>query len=112
MNLNTKLLKLNNITGLQVEPDVYTGDDEEWITFNYVDENPSMFADDKAIEDVADMQVHLYVQDTTNYFELKHKIRDYLENIGGYGVSISTVYEKDTKKRHIIFEFEYAEGRN
>lgn len=112
MNINPLLLKLKEITGLSTSPDIDESGDEEYITFNYVDENGVLFADDKPIVEKADMQVHLFVRGVTNYMDYKKKIKNYLLEIGACAISCSCLYENDTKKRHIVFEFEISEGRS
>lgn len=112
MNINPLLIKLKEVTGLSVSPDVYRGSEEEYITFNYADERDILFADDKPIVEKADMQVHLFVLETTNYMDYKKKIKNYLLKIGACGISCSCIYENDTKKKHVIFEFEISEGRS
>lgn len=112
MNLNPLLMKLKDITGLEVAPDKYLGNNENYITFNYADERPAMYADNEPVCDVANMMVHVFLNQNENYLSYKSKVKSYLENIGAYGVSVNTLYEYDTNKRHMIFEFDYSEERN
>lgn len=108
MNINPLLIKLKEVTGLSTNPDAHQGSEEEYITFNYAEERDILYADDKPIAEKADMQVHLFVLETTNYMDLKKKIKDYLLGIGACGISCTCLYENDTKKRHVIFEFEIS----
>lgn len=109
MNINTILLGLREVTGLEVEPDAYTGSAPEYITFHYADERTELYADDRPIADTAYIQVHLFTPG--NYMIKKRIIRDYLEEKGFTGVSIQSLYESETKLHHIVFECEWTEER-
>ena len=82
MNVNKDIQKLKNITGLNVSPDIYSGNEESYIVYNYTDERPVLFGDDSVEADQATVQVNLYTPPKFNYMDLKHAIRDYLETIG------------------------------
>lgn len=112
MNVNPILLKLETKTGLPVYLDTKRGQAEEYITFNYADERDVLFGDDKPIEESADMQVHVFVKETTDYMDVKKIIKQYLVDIGACGISSTCNYEDETKKRHLIFEFEISEERS
>ena len=110
MNVNPILLKLKEVTGFPVEPDLYTGDAERYIVFNY-SETPSFCGDDAPVADTALIQVHLYLPYGENYMELKEKIRNFLEQNGFDDIEIQPTVEPDMKYTHVIFECEYTEGR-
>ena len=40
MNVNPFLMRLEDVTGLPVVPDLYEGDSKSYITFTYEDERP------------------------------------------------------------------------
>lgn len=110
MNVNSKLLELENVTGLPTYPDKNESKSDEYITFNYADERDVLFGDDKPIEEAADMQVHVFVK--CDYMDLKKKIKEFLINSGACGITFTSTYENETKKRHLIFEFEISEERS
>lgn len=105
-------MQLKNVTGLDVAPDKYHGNNEEYITFNYADERGELFAEDDVLYDIASMQVHVFLKESANYLAMKKKVKDYLESIDAYGTSVTTIFEDDTRKRHMIFEFDYSKERD
>lgn len=82
MNVNPDIQKLSEITGLPVSPDVYSGDKDKYITYEYTDERPSFWGDDETLDDQAMIRVNLFTPPKDNYMDLKHAIRDYLETLG------------------------------
>ena len=82
MNINSEIKKLQEITGIKVSQDEYTGEDDKYIVFTYTDEYPVFWGDDKVLADEAILNVALYTPPRFNYMELKHLIRDYLETVG------------------------------
>ena len=82
MNVNIEIQELETITGLPVSPDVYSGSDDKYITYEYTDERPIFWGDDTSLYDQAIIRINLYTPPMFNYMALKHKIRDYLDTIG------------------------------
>ena len=76
MDLNDKIIKLLETTGLPVEQDEYTGEDKKYIVFTYEDEGPNAWGDNHPIADTAYMQIQLITPKNYNYFHMKEKIRD------------------------------------
>lgn len=116
MNLNELLIKLLSETGLEVEQDIYEGESEKYIIFTYEDEAPESFADNRATADTAYLQVQLITPKEFNYFELKKKIRDLLEEADFLVTStrsfLGSVYVGTEKIRQTIFHVKYTEGRS
>lgn len=116
MNLNELLIKLLGETGLEVEQDIYEGDSEKYIIFTYEDENPENFADNRATADTTYLQVQLITPKEFDYFELKKKIRDLLEEADFLVKStrsfLGSVYVGTEKIRQTIFHVKYTEGRS
>lgn len=110
MNINPILLKLKEATGLPVAPELYTGDAERYIVFNY-SEMAVLYGDDDPIADTALVQVHLYLPCGENYMKLKEEIRNFLKQNGFNNIEIQSTVEPDMKYTHVIFECEYTEGR-
>lgn len=82
MNVNTEIQNLSSVTGLNVSPDIYTGNEDRYIVYTYTDERPVFWGDDNVIADQATIQVSLYTPPKIDYMGYKHQIRDYLESIG------------------------------
>lgn len=115
MNLNEKIIKLLETTGLPVEQDEYTGEDKKYIVFTYEDEGPAEWGDDRPIADTAYIQIQLITPKNYNYFYMKEKIRDLLEEADFSVTSIRSflgdVYVGTEKTRQTIFQVEYTKGR-
>lgn len=115
MNLNDMLLELLGSTGLPVEQDEYTGKSKVYIIFVYEDERPEAHADNKVTEDTAYLQVQLITPKDYNYFSLKKKIRDLLEEADFFVTSIrsflGSAYCGTEKIRQTVFEVTYTESR-
>jgi len=106
MNVNQLIINTLSPLDIPIEPDVYTGDSDKWITFNYADDRGGLFADDGPTCDIVSMQIHLFTPLDFDYLNLKETIRSLLYIAGFSYAKISTIYEDDTKLRHTIFECE------
>lgn len=82
MDVNTLIQELKEVTGLDVSPDIYTGQADSYIVYAYNDERPVFWGDDKVLADTAIIQINLYTPPKADYMDLKHQIRDYLESVG------------------------------
>ena len=82
MDVNTEIMKLHDITGLDVQADLYTGKNSSYIVFTYTDERPVFWGDDDTLADEVTIQVSLYTPPKSDHMDYKHKIRDYLETLG------------------------------
>ena len=82
MNVNPLIMKLKELTGLDVVPDFYEGTADKWITFTYEDERPAQKGDNIVTWDIAYMQVSLFTPKNFNHMTLKQTIKTYLESIG------------------------------
>lgn len=115
MNLNGKLKDLLEATGLPVEQDEYTGVEDKYITFTYEDERPETYADNKVTNDTAYLQIQMVTPKGFNYFGLKKKIRDLLEEADFSVVStrsfLGDVYQGTEKTRQTVFEVSYTGSR-
>ncbi|MDD3369400.1 MAG: hypothetical protein PHP50_11050 [Lachnospiraceae bacterium] len=115
MNVNDKLNALKQETGLNVYPDVAPVSEKDYFVYTYEDERPAAYGDDCVTADIAYIQLSLYTQLKTEYMDLKHKARDYLESSGFCVTSIQS-WVDDTmigtdKTRHTVFEINYTEAR-
>ena len=75
---------------------------DEYITFNYADERPVLYADDTDIYDETVIQVHYFTKGNpqTN----KKAIRRLLRASGFNIISTQEFYESDTKFIHVVIE--------
>lgn len=104
MNINSRVINALIPTGLPIEQDIYEGAETKWITFNYAFEDPEIMADNKVLAEHTEIQVHLFVPKSFNYFTTKADMKLRLETVGFSVSSIKTTYEAETKRRHILFE--------
>lgn len=111
MRLNHKFEDFEKEIGIEVEQDEYTGEQDKYFVFQYEDERPSLFGDNKPLADTCYLQLRLYTPKEFNYFDLKHKTRDFFEASGFYISSIFTFLENvtvnGTKMRCTVFKLEY-----
>lgn len=116
MNLNKLIINiLSKATGMPVSQDEYDGKADKYIIFTYTDERPELFGDNKALADVAYLQIQMITPKSYNYFAMKKVIRDTLEDAGFITQSITSflgdVYNGTEKIRQTIFEVMYSESR-
>lgn len=103
MNANSIIINALSPLGYPVKPDVYTGTESIYFTFNYSDDRSEDFADDEPQNDVAYMQIHLFTPQTFNITNLKKQARMKLFQAGFTYPSIQQFYENDTKMNHVVF---------
>lgn len=115
MNVNEKIQKLKDVVDCDVEPDIYSGSKDRYITYTYEDERPALRGNNRTLADTAYLQISYFVPKEYDYIRDKHKIRDYLEKEGflvtsirGWVEDAHTGYQKI---RHITFEVNYTEQR-
>ena len=119
MNVNDKLLGLEAVTGLKVQPDIHTGDEENYIVFTYASEGVELAADDEPEADTATIYVSLYSEPGFNYMGTKQLIKDYLEALDECVVTniFTTTEEYKTnanmvkQKHHTVFVMEITQWR-
>lgn len=108
MNIDTKVTTALSALGLPIARDEYVKDDKraipvnEYITFNYVIEDPILFADgaDQAEETI--FRVNYFTKDDPQ--ATKKLIRKLLRTAGFTIVDTTELFETDTKYHHIIVE--------
>lgn len=77
MNVNSTLLTaLSPIA--PTYPDFYSGDANEYITFNYADERPALYANNTDLYDETTVQVHYFTKGNphTNKKAIRKALRD------------------------------------
>ena len=115
MDLNEKLMGMEQATGITVFQDFAPAQEEKSITFTYEDERPVLHGNDRPVADTAYLQISLYTPEGFDYMPAKHAIRDYLEGAGFCVTSIQSWMDQNltgTKRtRHTVFEANYTEMR-
>ena len=89
-----------------VEPNIYEGEDLEYIIFAY-GERGDCFGDNVPEEIVLSVQVHYFLPNGENPRAKKRLIRQALFDLGGTCPEITNASDKDGQ--HYVFEFECAE---
>ena len=105
MTIEESLLSALEVFEIPVEAEIYQGDAEKYIVFNYTS-NPDNFADDTPQNERYLIQVHLYASPGSNTRELQQKIKKALFETG-----ISWPQREDASDQywqHIVFECEYV----
>lgn len=114
MRLNPKFEDFEREIGIEVEQDEYTGVQDKYFVFQYEDEKPSLFGDNRPLEDTCYIQLRMYTPKQFNYFDMKHRTRDYFESSGFIISSIFTYLEdvtiNGTKMRCTVFKMEYTDA--
>ena len=106
MNVNGLIVSTLKPLVPDVFPGHYTGTLPTYIVFNYADDRGEVFADDEPQNDIAYLQIHLFCPGKFNYMTLKKQIRSALFEAGFSYPSVTTLYETDTDKNHIVFQCE------
>lgn len=102
MNINQAILLALSPLKLPVKANVYEGAADEYITFNYVNENPAVIADDTDIIDETNIQVHYFTRGNP---QRNKKVIRRLLRARGFSISNTLeIYESDTKFTHVIVE--------
>ena len=102
MNVNPIIISALSPLNLPVSANIYEGTADEYITFNYADERPSLRADDTDIYDETEIQVHYFTRG--NPQPNKKAIRRLLRASGFTILNTSEFYESDTKLQQIVVE--------
>ena len=80
MNVNQLIRSALGDMGMKIYPNFYSGDDEEYITFSYLDERPEFWADDEPIYDGTYVRVSLWTRNNPQKY--KKQIRKRLRAAG------------------------------
>lgn len=103
MNVNELLISTLSAHG-PVYPDYYEGDEEKYLIFNFPDESPVLYGDNRPKKIVVYVQIHLYLPLKMDYQDEKKEICKELSAAGFRWPSVTILKENDAQKRHIIFE--------
>ena len=72
------IVRAIEIFGFPFSPGVYTGSEDHWFTYNYVDDHGELFGDDEPLETINRIQLHYFLPVEENYLKMKNEIRDAL----------------------------------
>lgn len=113
MNINSKLMKLEEVTGFPVAPDLYRGESDKWIVFTYTDERGELYADDSEQYVTVKLYVSFYCPESYNYMADKKKIKKALIDEGFQIESISSYIDNSGIEgtdyiRRVLFEINYT----
>ena len=116
MSVNSIIINALSEFDYPVKPDIYTGKEKRYITFNYADDRGMGFADDEPDCILADMQIHFFLPleengKAVNYLSDRRKIREALFKAGFTYPSIVNLVETDNNIRHLVFECQTTEER-
>lgn len=103
MTLNQRLTEALSGLGVPVVPNVYTGAESQYITFNY-DEVPIQFAGNRPIYAKALIQVHLFCTLTYNSLAQRRKVVEAITDAGFTWPEVIDATDQETQ--HFIFETE------
>lgn len=102
MNVNPIVKTALASLGLPVTPNINLTGAAEYITFNYMDERPTLIADDTDLYDTTVIQVHYFTKG--NPQQKKKDIRRLLR-AGGFVIhDTAEFYETDTAFNHVVIE--------
>lgn len=102
MNINPIVVTALGSLGLPVTANINLAGDAEYITFNYMDERPTLIADDTDLYDTTVIQVHYFTKG--NPQQKKKDIRRLLR-AGGFVIhNTMEFYEIDTALNHVVVE--------
>ena len=105
------IVRAIEIFGFPYSPGVYTGPEDHWFTYNYVDDYGELFGDDEPLETVNRIQLHYFLPVEENYLKMKNEIRVALLREGFTYPEIESMDDPNPDIRHLIFECEIEEER-
>lgn len=106
MSALERIRKIAEKLKIEYAPDVYSGDAKRWITYNYKTIESRLFANDRAIEVVSGMQVHLFNPIAESSTQITKRFAEELEAAGFTYPEITVMVDQNPEYRHTIFEFE------
>lgn len=101
-----KIIECIKDFGYPYTPNLYTGTENRWFTYNYADDYDSEYADDEPQTIKVQVQVHLFLPINDNFISTKNQVRAKLRTYFT-GIEVEEMTEGDTL-RHLCFTC-YAE---
>ncbi len=113
MNVNKKLMALEEATGYPVVQDEYEGKSDRYIVFTYEDERAELFGDNREAARTVWLMVCLFVPKGHDYFGDKDKIEAELVK-QGFNIESRQVWLEDAMKgtekvRRVTISVNYTE---
>lgn len=113
MNVNQKLMALEEATGYPVVQDEYEGTSDRYIVFTYEDERAALWGDNREAARTVWLMVCLFVPKRHDYFEDKDKIEAELVR-QGFNIESCQVWLEEARKgtekiRRVTISVNYTE---
>lgn len=87
-------------------PDFDTGDSDTYVVYGMAAETPYLFGDDEPNAIVTDLQAHLYMLPSANFFDTMYRLKRAIFDQGfTYPSVVLNALEDDSSVRHIVLEF-------
>ena len=96
--------------GYPCVPDLYHGPERIYFTYQCPGDARKLFGDDRPQEIVDEVQVHLFLPATENFYSLRDKVRRALLEEGFTAPVVTILLDEDQVTRHLIFECEIEES--
>lgn len=109
MSIQAQIISAVAFSGLPCAYEVYDGDATAFLTFN-MNSIPANFADDAPQHDRWLIQLHLFAPLTTDTTTLRKQIKAAIFVAGFTYPSQVDATAPDDPERHVVFDFETAEG--
>ena len=89
---------------IPVEFITYKGNSKTYVTYTFIDDDPTLFGDDKEVGSVAYVDIDIFSE--SNYLAIERKIKEIMENNNFIRSGSSPdMYEEDTGLYHKTLEF-------
>jgi hypothetical protein len=103
MTINKLIKDTLKPLGYDVSANKYEGSNDVYLLYNFVNDLPVVFTDNKAKINQIYIQVHLCCSNSFDYTELKSNITKNLINAGFSYPEITYLYDSDYKYNRIVF---------
>lgn len=102
-----KIVQAIKLFGYPYEPDLYTGGESRYFTYNYADDRGLLYGDNLPVETINSVQVHFFLPLGESFTAEKKRIRRALLAEGFTYPRITVIREE--KMNHLIFECDIEE---
>ena len=101
------ILKPVKDKGIPVKHMFYTGQKDPYITYQFYNEYGEAFSENREIATMYSVQMDIFTRGEVE--DLYKEILDLMVSAGWYRIYAMELYEPDTKLKHKIIRFQYAE---
>ena len=101
------ILKPVKDKGIPVKHMFYTGSSDPYVTYQFYNEYGEAFSENREIATMYSVQIDIFTQGDTE--DLYNQIMSLMTASGWYRTYAMELYEPDTKLKHKIIRFQYAE---